>query len=208
MISEVESTENTFATFGGVADRTLSGSEDPGGLSDSRSAELSVPAAGMRPADSDVEDPDRAGLTLPAVSDDRRDELAISEENSGGQRAGVNGDAVKRVPTASSGHGTNGAGADRIEVLEEGGVGLPPDEWRIKEANRRLEIWRRLQAVEGQKSRAAAAKEVGVPYVTLWRWEKAHKENGYEGLIPETEKCGRKTIWEKLGISEEQKAQI
>jgi hypothetical protein len=151
---------------------------------------ISVPAAGMRPADSDVEDPDRAGLALPAVSDDRRDELAISEENSGGQRSGVNGDAVKRVPTASSGHGTNGAGAEltetegrrvgvsergSVEALEDGGVGLPPDEGRIKEANRRKGILETFHTLIGAgQTRAAAAKEVGTPYVTLWRWEKAH----------------------------------
>ena len=77
-------------------------------------------------------------------------------------------------------------------------------EWQVTEANRRLQLlqafWKLLD--EGV-SRAKAAKRVGVPYVSLWRWEKEVKfveaagtaatdEQILDALMPKTDECGRK----------------
>ncbi len=89
--------------------------------------------------------------------------------------------------------------------LAEEGVALPPDEWRIEEANRRQQILESFSAlVAAGHSRAEAAKQTGQGYATIWRWEKAFKAEGFNGLIPATDKCGRKSTFEKLGFTPEQ----
>jgi transposase len=174
-----------------------------------RSALISVPAAGMRPADArDPGQGERGPHSIGVcVGNEDGDDVEVvptvaSEENSGGRRSAFVGSAQQQVA-----HGTNGAGAEG--GLEDGGVGEPSDEWRITEANRRRDILETFASLlRDGRSRSSAAKEVGVPYVTLWRWDKAYGKKGYDGLIPDTQKCGRKTIWEKLLISEEEKQQI
>ena len=89
-------------------------------------------------------------------------------------------------------------------TLQEGAP-CPPDEWRITEATRRQEIlttWHTLIATG--ISRTEAATQIGQPYVTLWRWEKKFQAHGFNGLLPETEKCGRKSCFDKLGLTQAQ----
>jgi hypothetical protein len=189
--------EKDHSDLGGAAHRQLTGSEDPVGLSESRSALISVPAAGMRPADSHY--PGETHRGPQAVSAHAVLECGASEEISGG---------LSGADVPDSAHGTNGAGAE-IETLDEGGVGMPPEEARITEANRRKGILETFDSLLQQgHSKAAAAKEVATGYATIWRWEKAYREKGFSGLIPDTAKCGRMTIWEKLGISDEERQQI
>lgn len=93
--------------------------------------------------------------------------------------------------------------------LMEGGVGAPPDEWRIEEANRRQEILRTYAELLAQgKTKADAVKQIGIGYATIWRWQKRFDQIGYNGLLPETDKCGRKNTFEKLGFTPEQVQQI
>lgn len=95
------------------------------------------------------------------------------------------------------------------EILREDGVALPPDEWRIEEANRRQQILETYHSlVASGHSKASAAKHTGQGYATLWRWEKAFKAEGFNGLIPDTDKCGRKSTFAKLGFTPEQVEQI
>lgn len=106
-----------------------------------------------------------------------------------------------------------------VVILQDAGIGEPPDEARIKEANRRKEILETFQRLTSNRagapdgtregacaplSRAEAAKQVGTAYTSIWRWEKRFKEMGFNGLIPETERCGRKTAWEKIGLTLEE----
>lgn len=70
----------------------------------------------------------------------------------------------------------------------------------IREANRRLELLESFWAgVELQGlSRQAAARQVGTPYITLYRWEKRFKKDGFAGLYPVTDNSGRKSAWQHL----------
>lgn len=93
--------------------------------------------------------------------------------------------------------------SDVVALFED--APLPPDEWRITEANRRLQILQTFEALLASGlSKAKAAAQIGQPYVTLWRWQKRHAEHGFNGLLPETDKCGRKSTFDKLGLSAEQ----
>lgn len=86
---------------------------------------------------------------------------------------------------------------------------LPRDEWRIAEANRRHEILQAFDALLARGlSKAKAVKQLGESYVSIWRWKKRFEARGYNGLIPDTDRCGRKTVFEKLGITQEQIQQI
>jgi hypothetical protein len=138
------------------------------------------------------------------------------EENSGGPATSSATDGAEpkghETPAACD---TESAGiplpADSDDLVEnvlqlfEGGVGRPPDEWRIEEANRRQQILETYDQLLAQgKTKAAAVKQIGVGYATVWRWKKRFDKSGYNGLLPETEKCGRKTVLEKLGMTEEQ----
>lgn len=78
---------------------------------------------------------------------------------------------------------------------------LGSDEGRYKEANRRLELvttYRALMEGEAALSGKKAAEAMGEDHVTLWRWNKAFNEKGYNGLLPNTDKCGRKSVLQKL----------
>ena len=78
------------------------------------------------------------------------------------------------------------------------------DEYRISEANRRLGILHTADELTVQgKSKKEIAKLVGQNEVTLYRWAKAFKAEGFNGLLPKTDKCGRKTVLEKLCIPQE-----
>lgn len=98
-----------------------------------------------------------------------------------------------------------------LKELCDGGVGRPPDDWRIQEANRRQGILEEFQLLLGRghegrapMSKKQAAAAVGQGHVTIYRWQKRFAKLGFNGLLPETEKCGRKTIWETLGFTKEQ----
>lgn len=73
------------------------------------------------------------------------------------------------------------------------------DEWRITEANRRLELVQTYRAlIEQGHSGKGAAELMRADHVSLWRYNKAFEKNGYNGLIPATDKCGRKSTIDKL----------
>jgi hypothetical protein len=94
---------------------------------------------------------------------------------------------------------------DVIVELFEGGVGQPKDEWRIEEANRRLKIVETFnELVAGGKTKEQAAELIGESYTSIWRYCRAFKKDGYNGLLPKTEKCGNKSWLEKLGLTAEQ----
>lgn len=79
------------------------------------------------------------------------------------------------------------------------------DEWRIAEANRRLAILTTHRALLASGSTAPeAARKVGESIATLWRWNKRFRAEGYEGLIPSTDKCGRKSMLAKLGLTQDE----
>lgn len=82
-----------------------------------------------------------------------------------------------------------------IKVLDDG----------IIEANRRQVI---VQAVFEQMkhcecSERQACAIAGVDPATFGRWRKRWEQNGFNGLIPSTRNCGRQSIAEKLGLSED-----
>jgi hypothetical protein len=78
-------------------------------------------------------------------------------------------------------------------------------DWRLQEANKRLQILTTFQSMVGQGvTKTMAAKAVGKGYATIWRYETAFAAEGFDGLIPETDECGRKTILEKLGFTADQ----
>jgi hypothetical protein len=73
------------------------------------------------------------------------------------------------------------------------------DEWRITQANRRLELVQTYRALlEQGHSGVSAAKAMGEDHVSLWRYNKAFEKAGYNGLVPATDKCGRKSEIQKL----------
>jgi hypothetical protein len=83
---------------------------------------------------------------------------------------------------------------------------------RIEEANRRLEILNAVKAlVEGRSekgevretmSERKACLKVGVNQATFGRWKKRFDELGFNGLLPETDKCGNTSTLEKLNVPE------
>lgn len=74
------------------------------------------------------------------------------------------------------------------------------DEWRITEANRRIELVQTYRALmaEQQMSGKQAAEAMGEDVSTMWRYNKAFEAGGYNALIPNTDKCGRKSEVQKL----------
>lgn len=187
--------------------------------------------AGMRPADgekeiaSGEEKGPRAAIGGVVAYEPATES---TEEISGGCDQGEVGgglDTPVNATVDASGltHGTNGdlriisaAAGDQSEeekdhlpvgqviVLMDGGVGEPPDEWRIQEANRRKQVLDTYESLLAQGwTQAKAAAEVGQGVATIWRWQGRLKEKGFNGLLPETERCGRLPVWKKLGISQE-----
>lgn len=102
---------------------------------------------------------------------------------------------------------------DELPTGGNGGNGAAPnqrtmaarrrEEERLKEAHRRKEV---LDAFNGLFASGVparrAAKLVKQGLTTLERWQKAFDAKGFNGLIPRTDKCGRKSTLEKLGLSE------
>jgi len=131
-------------------------------------------------------------------------ESASHQENS----VGLIDSQVHETPETASATETSGTEDERsslVSLLLESGVGLPPDEWRITQANRRKEIldayFDLIKPVKdgGQgKSRATAVREIGIGRATIWRWENDYKRDGYNGLLPDTANCGRHDTWKKL----------
>ena len=78
-------------------------------------------------------------------------------------------------------------------------------DWRIDEANRRLEILQTFAAlIADGVAKSVAAKQIGQGYATLWRWQKRFHQSGFNGLLPDTDKCGRKSTFARLGLTQEQ----
>ena len=74
----------------------------------------------------------------------------------------------------------------------------------MREANRRLEIITTFKALLLQgTTKAMASRQVATGYATLWRWLREFDKHGYNGLLPDTDKCGRKSILEKLGVTQQ-----
>ena len=80
------------------------------------------------------------------------------------------------------------------------------DNERIQEANRRLNIITTVRALmfpeDPQRtpplSERKACKRVGVDQATFGRWRKRFEAEGYNGLLPETDACGRKSMLQVL----------
>jgi hypothetical protein len=73
------------------------------------------------------------------------------------------------------------------------------DEARITEANRRLELVQTYRALlEQGHSGISAAKVMGEDHVSMWRYNLKFEKGGYNGLLPATDKCGRKSELQKL----------
>jgi transposase len=132
------------------------------------------------------------------------------------ERVSFDADGAAMLPEESSGAGVQGTNCPHetpaisgsllpAHELPEGGVGLPPDEWRIAEANRRREVLGTYNELLAQgKTKAEAVKVIGIGYSTVWRWLKAFEQNGFSGLLPQTDKCGRKTAFEQIGMTEDE----
>lgn len=127
----------------------------------------------------------------PGTSSPREDLPALGEENSG---------AVFALPV--------GRGFPHETPAPPAALTTDPrpiaSDWRIEEANRRLEILQTYQALVAEGlPKSQAARQTGQGYVTLWRWEKRHQQSGFNGLLPDTDKCGRKSTFQKLGLTQE-----
>jgi hypothetical protein len=67
------------------------------------------------------------------------------------------------------------------------------DSYRLKEANRRLVLLGSFTALlEKGTTKTEAARLLGVSTPTMWRWSVAFEKRGFLGLLPHTDKCGRK----------------
>ncbi len=117
--------------------------------------------------------------------------------------------------------------SDNIVELFDGAVGKPPDDWRTEEANKRLKILEKFDELtsplvcgecdsckggnpdgcidKGQGlSKAEAVKKIGVGYATFWRWKTRFDKDGFNGLLPKTESCGRHSWLRKLNLTPEE----
>jgi transposase len=186
--------------------------ESPGDSREQTGA-LFAPAAGMTPEENSGQ-PNRRGLlatpaagadpiaAVPEASrEDQAREAMLPGENSGTgpYDGGAAATTVRDCP-----HETPGAWSID-SLLCEGGIGQPPEEWRIQEANRRKQILDTFAEMTARGiTKADAAKKVGQGYATIWRWQKRFEKHGFNGLLPDTENCGRKSWLEKLGLTAEQ----
>ena len=158
------------------------------------------------------ETPDSGQVPAASPSRPESEQANIADVESG--RSSVENEAS---PSAQNIYGElqgNGAAGDPPTISYRGTVhetpaashspGTMPGDWRIEEANRRQGILQTFWAcLEHGVSRMQAAREVGEPFTNIWRYEKAYRANGYEGLIPDIS-TGRKTVLQKLGFSPEQ----
>jgi len=131
---------------------------------------------------------------------------AIAQEISGqlNSAAVTGGSSTHETPDACDISSDLGPLTSDLQLLE-GGVGAPPDEWRINEANRRLQIIQTFDELLLQgKTKAEAAIVIGESYTSCWRYRTAFQKDGYNGLLPSTDKCGRKSWLEKLGLTAEE----
>jgi hypothetical protein len=79
------------------------------------------------------------------------------------------------------------------------------DEYRLKEANRRMQVLETFWALlKAGYTKLAAAREVQSSQPSIYRWEAAYKKDGFAGLLPHTDKCGRPSFIEKYGVTEEE----
>jgi hypothetical protein len=112
--------------------------------------------------------------------------------------------AASVTPGTSCGHAGSVPAEPAVSVPDnEVDLGLADPfearEWRAKEADRRLQIIETFESLlERGVSKAAAVRQIGEGYTTIWRWMRAYKQKGYAGLFPSTDKCGRKSEVEKL----------
>lgn len=107
------------------------------------------------------------------------------------------------TPTASQPALSSGGAGEFYSVANATAAALTDsEEYRVNEANRRLQILDTYKAmlVSGRYTKAAACRELQTGYATIWRWGKSFEKKGFNGLLPDTDKCGRKSIIEKLGV--------
>jgi hypothetical protein len=138
--------------------------------------------------------------------------VAIDEEHSaasGRSDTAIGADGSTNQPARAGVDCSAQPGRDDVEnaIIElfEGGVGKPRDEWRVEEANRRLKIIQTFDELISQgKTQTEAVKLIGESQTSIWRYQKYYKLAGYAGLLPKTQKCGRKSWLEKLGLTVEE----
>jgi hypothetical protein len=77
-------------------------------------------------------------------------------------------------------------------------------DYRAAEANRRLAALQSFNALlqEGC-TLEIALRRVGESRTTLWRWQTRFEAEGFPGLLPRTDKCGRKSTLENLAVPQE-----
>lgn len=75
---------------------------------------------------------------------------------------------------------------------------------RYEEANRRFNV---IQAYDAQlalgKSPKQAARAVGQSRSCIFKYKQKYEAKGFDGLLPGTDNCGRKSALEKLGLKAE-----
>jgi hypothetical protein len=126
----------------------------------------------------------------------------------------VGGRSENVAPRVRSGstHSTLGGAERFVAASHRPKVALTHDQredGRLAEAERRLAVLTAfLQEVSNGASPRRAAKALGESRVTLWRWEQRYRKEGFEGLIPATENCGRTPWLKKLGMTEDEIRQV
>jgi hypothetical protein len=91
--------------------------------------------------------------------------------------------------------------APQSAAVSESAGKIRTTDWSVKEANRRLGKLEAFAALLAEGvTRKQAVKIIDVGYATLWRWEKAFAKRGFNGLLPEKARCGRKSALKKLGL--------
>jgi helix-turn-helix protein len=89
---------------------------------------------------------------------------------------------------AERGQAVPEAGAPGTAVADRGYTDADHQAASLRKAA--IEAFRALRA--GGATNKAAARKVGVPYMTLYWWTRAFDADGFEGLLPQTKNSGRK----------------
>lgn len=92
-----------------------------------------------------------------------------------------------------------------VEALDDSGTeSFESEEYRHKEANRRLQLVTTYKELLGNGlSKKEACKQLGESVTSMWRYLNAFKKKGFTGLLPETDNCGRKAKAEVLPLTQE-----